>query len=190
MDATTEYINGFGRKLTDRLLEQCTEDGYLEGVLLNSPDIDDKWDDLAPEFYGESIREFNSYPDAVLGWAAFLGMAVAHCWDGDWTRLKDKPYSFYQGPDGFDYMDEHILRNILGLDPGSEDEEDVLDVVRGCAETANTLLRRESVEAMTPDAYKAVLKAIEVMYRIGAALELSALGYHFSHISPDSRYLS
>jgi len=154
----------------------------FEGRLLQSPDIDQKWEEMAPDYYGDAIKEFNAYPEVVLAWAAYLGAAVAFCWDKDWTGYKDRGYSFYCGEKGFDYMDEHIAREIVGYPEGSEEEASLAETMRRLAGDAYSFLRHEGLEPGSIDAYKAVLTAISVMYSVGAALMLRRLGYKLEAI--------
>ena len=103
----------FKERLTEHLLQVCTSQGYLNGVLLSSPDIDEAWVRYAPSYYGDAVREFNGYPEFTLACAGYLGMAVATLWDRDWPRFRETPYAFFQGERGFDDMDDHIAENIL-----------------------------------------------------------------------------
>ena len=84
-----------------------------------TPDFEQMWQRLAPDFMADAIREFNGYPEVVLAWSAYLGAAVAWCWDKDWTAYKDMDYAFFCGEKGFDYMDEHITEDILGYKLGA-----------------------------------------------------------------------
>ena len=76
----------FREDLTAHLLEVATGNGYLNGILLNTPDLDEAWQRYAPSFYPDAVREFNGYPEFCLACAGYLGMAVAHLWDKDWTK--------------------------------------------------------------------------------------------------------
>ena len=97
----------FREDLTAHLLEVATGNGYLNGILLNTPDLDEAWQRYAPSFYPDAVREFNGYPEFCLACAGYLGMAVAHLWDKDWTKYRETPYRFFQGERGFDDMDDH-----------------------------------------------------------------------------------
>lgn len=81
----------FTERLQDYLIETATSAGLLKGALLSSPDIDEAWVRFAPSFYGDAVRNFNSYPEFCLGCAGYLGMAVAFLWDKDWARYMDVP---------------------------------------------------------------------------------------------------
>ena len=153
--------NSFKDRLTEHLLRICTSEGYLGGTLLSSPDIDEAWVRYAPSYYGDAVHEFNGYPEFTLACAGFLGMAVAALWDRDWPRYREMPYSFFLGERGFDDMDDHIAADILN---------------------AYHYLMKEHPEAGTVEAYRLFLAACEVLFKIGAAIELHRLGYKYEKV--------
>lgn len=172
IQSMSDYIND----LTDNLLKAATGSGYLKGDLLSSPDIDDAWLNYAASIYADAVHNFNEYPEFCLACAGFLGMAVAHLWDKNWEQYKDTPYSFFQGPGGFDDMDDHITGNIL------RESDKSVAAMESCSAAANHFLYKSGAEPGTAEAYKRFLKTMEVMYRIGAAIELCRLGYKFEKI--------
>ena len=145
-----------------------------------TPDFEQMWQRLAPDFMADAIREFNGYPEVVLAWSAYLGAAVAWCWDKDWTAYKDMDYAFFCGEKGFDYMDEHITEDILGYKLGSEEALAMADFFRSKATEAHSLLLHSGVEPGSVDAYNAVVSAIQTMYTVGASHLLAKLGYKWS----------
>lgn len=175
------YFEEYSQRLTDHLLQACTAAQLLGGTLLNSSDIDEKWDEMAPEYFGDSIKEFNAYPEFVLAAAGFLGMGVAHMWDSDWATGSVQGYDFYHDERGFDYMDEFIVPAILKTE--GDDAKKVNDAMKLCSSTALSYLRHEAVEPGSIASYKLVLATIAVMFRIGEALELFRLGYKFEKVN-------
>lgn len=171
-----EYIEQFKERLSDNLIQVCTQQGWLSGVLLNSPDIDGQWQRFAPSYYGDSVREFNAYPEYAIACAGYLGMAVTCLWDRDWVRFADEPYTYYQGERGFDDMDDHITGNIL------KDDGFPVQVMRLCSATALNALRKERAEPGSVTAYKLFLATVAVLYRIGAAVQLHRTGYRFEAV--------
>ena len=169
-------IEKYSNDLTASLLEICTDTGLLKGTLLSSPDIDEAWLRYAPSFYGDAVRNFNAYPEFCLGCAGFLGMAVAFLWDRDWSRYMDAAYSYFQGERGFDDMDDHIADTIL------QDRRHSVPAMQSCAANAYHFLLREYPEPGTAEAYRMFLATAEVMFRIGAAIELCHLGYKFEKV--------
>ena len=173
----------FREDLTAHLLEVATGNGYLNGILLNTPDLDEAWQRYAPSFYPDAVREFNGYPEFCLACAGYLGMAVAHLWDKDWTKYRETPYRFFQGERGFDDMDDHILKDILGLLPDGKQAQQITSLMQTCAQTAVTFIRQEKIEPQSPRAFYVYARTVQVMFSIGAAIELHRLGYEMKKLS-------
>lgn len=167
----------FKERLTEDLIEVCTAEGYLKGVLLSTPDIDSAWVRYAPSYYGDAVREFNKYPEFSLACAGYLGMAVALLWDRDWARYMDTSYSFFQGERGFDDMDDHITGSIL-----RENKRSVA-AMQCCSTEAYHFLMKEGPEPGTAEAYRLFLIAVETLFKLGAAIELCHLGYKFEKVN-------
>ena len=172
-----EEIEKYREDLTQYLLEVCTGNGSLKGELLGSPDIDSAWVRLLPSYYGDAVREFNAYPEYCLGCAGFLGMAVAYLWDKDWSKYSEVQYSFFQGERKFDDMDDYITDNIL------RDRKHSVPAIQSSALSAYHYLMRQSPEPGTADAYRKFLVTGEVMFKVGAAIELCRLGYKMEKIN-------
>ena len=162
--------------LTKCLLEVATGEGFLKGTLLETPDLDEAWLRYAPSFYGDAVREFNAYPEFCLACAGYLGMAVAHLWDKDWEKYKETPYDYFQGERHFDDMDDHITDTIL------KERKHSVAAMMACSSAAYNLLLHAGAEPGTAEAYRLFLVSVEVMYKIGAAIELQRLGYKFDKI--------
>ena len=177
-----EYLDSFESKLTDELLRLCTSYKMLEGTLLATDDIDERWNTLAPEYIADAVKEINDYPTVSVAWAAYLGLATAWGWDSDWTEFSQREYKSFYGEQGFDDMDEHILQNIIGIELQSKEAEDLEAMIRRCAQTAVNIIRHEQVEPQSPTAFYIFTRAAKVMFRIGAAIELKRLGYKFEKV--------
>ena len=173
----TEYLDRFEKILEDGLLKICQGAGLLDDEVLRTPDIDGKWDAYIKDYTADAVENFNSYPEAALSWAAFLGMGVAHDWDADWEAHKDDPYKSYYGSRGWDNMDEHILQDVLGLKPDSPESKKISDTLLSCALATLGLIRHESIEPQTDLGFYVLVRAYTVMFRIGAAIEIRRLGY-------------
>ena len=145
-----------------------------------TPDFEQMWQRLAPDFTPDAVREFNGYPDVVLAWAAYLGAAVARGWDKDWNHCQKCGYDYFCGPRGFDYMDEHITEDILGYKLGSPEAVALADFFRSKATEAYGMLRHSGVEPGTVEAYHAVMEALYAMYTLGASHMLAKLGYKWT----------
>ncbi len=163
--------------LTAHMLEVATGNGLLSGTLLNSPDLDAAWQRFAPSFYGDAVKEFNAYPEYCLACGGYLGMAVAHLWDEDWAKFKDCSYAFFQSDRGFDDMDDFITGNIL------KEGQRSVQAMQSCSAAAYHFLMKSGTEPGTAEAYRFFLISVEVMYKIGAAIELHRLGYKLEKIN-------
>jgi hypothetical protein len=178
----TEYLQSFEAKLLNELMRLCHSKGMMGTQLLNSDDIDSRWRDLAPEYLADAVKEIAAYPTVSVAWTSYLGMAVACQWDRDWESTAKAPYTSYYGSEGFDNMDEHVLEYEMGLTLDCEDAEKLNEIIRLCGETTVTLIRHEQVEPQSPMAYHIFMRACHCMYRIGASLALTFLGYHFEKV--------
>lgn len=177
------YLENFESRLMNELLKLCTQYKVLEGTLLSTEDIDARWHEIAPEYVADAVPNIADYPTVAIAWAGYVGMAVAHLWDEDWAaHCKDEYKSLY-GPAGFDDMDENIVQKILGFHLESQEAKSIEQMMRRLGETALTLIRRENIEPQSPMAFHAFARAIKVMFRIGAAIELKRLGYKFEQVN-------
>lgn len=176
------FLNRFEEKIQAEMLRICTSRGMLGGTLLATDDVTDRWDVLAPEYVADAVGQIADYPTVSIAWAGYLGLAIAHGWDTNWEACVRTTYKDYYGSQGFDDMDEHIVQHVLGLSLDSKEAQDLESVIRSCAQTAVTLIRREQIEPQSPMAFHVFARAIKVMYRMGAALELKRLGYRFEHV--------
>lgn len=176
------FLNRFEEKIENELLRLCTSRGMLDGTLLATDDVKAHWDVLAPDYVADAVGQIADYPTVSVAWAGYLGLAVAHGWDTNWAACVRTEYKQYYGTQGFDDMDEHIVQHVLGLSLESKEAKDIENIMRSCAQTAVTLIRREQIEPQSPMAFHVFARAIKVMYRIGAALELKRLGYKFEEM--------
>lgn len=176
MDTNT-YLDTFENKLYEELVKLCGSYIVIDGLMPSSQDIEEHWKELAPEYLHDAIPQISDYPTVSIAWAGYLGIAVANDWDSNWELLRNRPYKEFYGVQGFDDMDENIVYNILGLAPSSKEAADIEAMMRRLAQQALTLLRHENIEPQSPSAFYAYTRVVNVMYRIGASLELMRLGY-------------
>lgn len=177
------YLENFESRIMDELLRLCTQYKVLEGTLLATDDIDARWHELAPEYVDDAVPNIADYPTVAIAWAGYLGMAVAHYWDADWASHSKDEYKAYYGEQGFDDMDEHIVRDIIGFHLESQEAKNIEQMMRRLGEQALTLIRRENIEPQSPMAFHVFARAIKVMFRIGASMELKRLGYKFEQVN-------
>lgn len=171
----TKFLDDFEHTLQDGLLKVCNGAGLLQDGILESEDLENKWNDYLQDYVADAVANFNDWPQSAVAWAGFLGMAVAHHWDADWPIFKDDSYASYYGKRGFDDMDEHILGDILKL--SSQEASKYSNLLSSCAMAALGLIRHEGIEAQTDTGFYVLVRTYTVLFRIGAALELSRLGY-------------
>ena len=177
------YLENFESRITDELLRLCKQYGVLDGTLLATDDISNRWDEFAPEYMADAVPNIADYPTVAIAWAGYLGMAVAHQWDEDWASHCKDEYKSYYGALDFDDMDEHIVREIIGFHLESREAKDIEGMMRRLGETAVTLIRRERIEPQSPMAFHVYARVVKVMFRIGAAIELKRLGYKFEQVN-------
>lgn len=171
---TKEELDHFETLLVQGLVKICSSAGLLD-EMLSCPDVDGKWEDFIRDYTADAVSNFNQYPEAAIGFAGFLGAAVAHRWDKAWDVLGGEPYNSYYGTRGFDNMDDHIVGDILHLDPVAGKK--FSDTLESCTLASLALIRRMGIEAQTADGFYAMVRACSALYRIGAAIELRRLGY-------------
>ena len=178
-----EYLDSFEDKLQEELLRLCTSYNMLDGKLLATDDIDNQWNVLAPEYMVDAVGQINEYPTVSVAWAAYLGLAIAYGWDTDWNFISKAAYQSFYGEQGFDDMDEHIVRDLLGIPLDSEEALNLEGMIRRSAQTAVALIRAEQIEPQSPMAFYVFARAVKVLFRIGAAIELKRLGYKFEKVA-------
>lgn len=186
-----EYLNQYESRLMQNVLQFLTSCGKLDGQLLETPDITEKWEDIAPNYVADAIKEIAKYPLVSLGWAMYLGMGIAKYWDEDWDTYGKNPNLYLHIRDirGFDYMDEVVRGEILGLRdvtisvPSPQGPHNINryqeceDMTRSCAQMALDMIRHEQIEPQSPLAFHVYGRSIKVLYKIGAAVGLKMLGY-------------
>ena len=186
----TEYFDTFENNLLNEMMKLCTSHKMLAGTLLASDDIDERWKEIAPEYMADAVPQINSFPAAAIAWAGYVGMAIAHRWDEDWATYANEPYEKLHGVEGFDDMDENLVQNILRLSLEDEAAQKIEDMMRRCANTAITFIRREEIEAQSTKAFYIFARTARVLFRIGAAMELHRLGYKFEKVNLGESSLS
>ena len=185
MEENIQYYETYEENLQREILRMCTSLGMLDGELLSSEDIDQKWKEWAPEYIAEALPEVKSYPEFAIACAGYAGMAVAQWWDQDWGRHHSARYESLHGPRGFDDMDEFIVQDILGLSLDSVDAKQIMNILLCCAQKASTFIQHEHIEHQTVKAFHIFARTVKVMFRTGASLQLKRLGYRFHKVALD-----
>ena len=178
-----EYLSQYEHRLQDSLVSLCTAYEMMGGVLLENDDIESKFiEALTQPYLADAVREYRAYPEASVAWAGYLGMAVAKLWDADWQAYQAVTYRELQGPRGFDDLDERITTQVLGYALDSEPARRIADMLSNCAVEALTMIRHEHIEPQSPRAYYVFARTVQVLYRIGASIELFLLGYKLERL--------
>lgn len=172
-------LDAFQQTLEDGLIKICSMDGLASGML-PCEDIDGRWDALVKDYVADAVENFNDWPNAALGFAAYLGMAVASQWDKDWAHYRNKNYKSYYGSRGFDDMDDHIARDVLKLD--DEAAARLSQCILACSEATLGLIKHEGVETETRYGFFVLVRCYTAMFRIGATIELTRRGYKLEKI--------
>ena len=74
---------------------------------------------------------------------------MAWGWEADWKHNREVPYRSWYGARGWDDMDEHILRDVLGLPLDGPEAKKISDTLLSCALAVLGLLQHEGVETQT-----------------------------------------
>lgn len=177
-----QNIEKYESDLIDRLSDICRQKNLFDGVTPSSPDILERWESISIDYSADAIHEFNGYPVVVLAWAAYIGSAVAFWWDKDWNRYRSYGYDQLKGARGFDDLDEHVTRDILGLPLNSAKASELSRNLAFLAEESYSFMLHQPVERQSVESFNIFRMTLSAMYRIGAAIELNALGYKMEAI--------
>ena len=156
--------------------------GAVDERLPECPDVEAKWPAVAEAYLPDGVREFASYPIASLGWMMFIGMAVAKFWDTDWERYDqvEDLYALLREPRGYDNLDEYIMDEVLNVH--GDDAESMQTLVGDSAERVKRAIYSQDIEPGTVEAFKAYVGGLQVMYQMGMAVQLKAMGYHMQQL--------
>ena len=122
------------------LRSYLSERGLIDPVLPECDDVEQKWEQIATSFLPDALREFGDYPDAVLAWMIYLGMAVAKYWDVEWSiydNIQDL-YKYIREKRGFDNIDDYVCDEVLLL--ASDEKATIQKQVVNVASFADSLL--------------------------------------------------
>lgn len=178
-----QYLADFSLRLETELHKICQSFSLAGDRLLESDDIDTKFaEELAKDYFADAIKEYAQYPEVSVGWAGYLGMGVAKLWDIDFKSFQAVRYVDFKGRRGFDDLDERVLAEILGYELDGEQAKKINNCLGSCASAALNFLRHENIEPQSPRAYYAFARAVQVLYRIGASIEMHLMGYRFEQL--------
>lgn len=178
-----DFENQIKDDLHAYLMAQGEVDDYFDKVmhrLIDAPDIEERWANIAESYLPDGIREFAGYPTVSLGWMMYVGMAIAKMWDADWQHYSALPrlYESLRDVRGYDAMDEYIRQDVLHLAPKAYAATERL--VGECAARTHSRLRHAGYEPGTKEAFRAYVACLHQLYLMGAAVQLHRMGYHMT----------
>ena len=179
------FLNSFTEKLSDTLVKQCTADGMLDGKMLMVEELNEKGRTSAPEYMVDAVPQIAEYPSAAIAWACYVGMGAAVLWDKSWGEYKDTEdwYSLMAKPRGFDCLDEYVIECLVGYALDSEENQKLESVIRKCANTAQTMIRKEGIEPQSVMAFHLFARVVRVFFELGVSLELHHRGYKYVKVN-------
>ena len=184
-DKDLQFLNSFTEKLSDTLVKQCAADGMLDGKMLLVEELNEKWRTSAPEYMVDAVPQIAEYPSAAIAWACYVGMGAAVLWDKSWGDYKDTEdwYSLMSKPRGFDCLDEYGIECLVGYSLDSEENQKLEGVIRKCANTAQTMIRKEGIEPQSVMAFHLFARVVKVFFELGVSLELTHRGYKYVKVN-------
>ena len=180
-----DILNRYEEALRTTLVKRLTDAKWLEGQLLEVEELGEKWRSSAPSYMADAVPEIAKYPLVAIAWAMYMGMGCAVLWDKEWNRYaaEEDFHKMFCEPRGFDYMDEYITEVLLCLPLESEGATKLEELIRGCAERALSLIRKEQIEAQSVMAFHIFARTTKVMFECGVAVQLKRLGYSYVKVN-------
>lgn len=182
-----ELLNRYEEQLRKSLVERLSEQKLLEGRLLEVEELNEKWHAAAPSYMADAVPEIAKYPLVAIAWAMYEGMGIAVLWDKEWKRYEavEDIHKMLTEPRGFDCMDEYITEILLTTPLGTPEAEKLEDMVRSTAELAQSLIRKEQVEAQSVMAFHIFARTTKVMFEAGVAVQLRRMGYNYVKVNAE-----
>ncbi|MBO5895098.1 MAG: hypothetical protein IKT66_02365 [Alistipes sp.] len=182
-----ELLNRYEESLRKSLTEHLTSLKALDGRLLEVEELNEKWRSSAPSYMADAVPEIAKYPLVAVAWAMYEGMGAAVLWDKEWSRYEatEDFHTMFTGPRGFDCMDEYITEVLMCLPLGSDEANKLEDLVRSTAERAQSLIRKEQIEAQSVMAFHIFARTTKVMFEAGVAVALRRMGYNYVKVNAD-----
>jgi hypothetical protein len=114
-------------------------------------------------------------------------MGAAVLWDKEWNRYESVEdfHTMFCEPRGFDEMDEYITEVLLCLPLGSEGATKLENLIRSTAERAQSLIRKEQIEAQSVMAFHLFARTTKVMFEAGVAVQLRRMGYNYVKVNAE-----
>lgn len=173
------------------LVKLCTSKQMLNNVIYDLPELMEKWDKSAPQYMADVVPEIPRYPMVAIGWAIYYGIAAAAYWDGAWDEVKDCPdlYKFIRDKRGFDYMDEYVTEELVGINLSSKKKRDIDDAkaltscIQECSQLALTMIRKQGIEPQSAEAFYMFAAVEKTMFEIGFSIQMYRMGYRYEKVT-------
>lgn len=177
----TIYLEAYEKQLEQLLLKESTYRLLLKGSLFDIQELEELWNEMAPEYMADAVPEIAKYPTVAIAWAGYIGMAAAHAWDSNWDTIPHDSQLYIQWRDkrGFDCLDEYILENKLNYQSNSEEYKKIEDLMRSLSMLAFNQIKKEQIEPQSTLAFYVFARTTKVMFRLGLSVELNRLGYFY-----------
>jgi hypothetical protein len=182
-----DLLNRYEEGLRKAVVEYLSQHKELDGQLLEVEELNEKWRSSAPSYMADAVPEIAKYPLVAIAWAMYMGMGCAVLWDKEWNRYaaEEDFHKMFCEPRGFDYMDEYITEVLLCLPLESEGATKLEELIRGCAERALSLIRKEQIEAQSVMAFHIFARTTKVMFEAGVAVQLRSMGYNYVKVNAE-----
>ncbi len=177
----SKYLADYEDNLLRTLLRQVTDAGFLRGELLAVEELEERWTTSAPEYMAAAVPQIKDYPLVSIAWAGYFGIGASVLWDSDWESYADIEdlYTVLASPRGFDCMDEYVTEGLLGYELEGKEAVALENMLRSVAQTADTMIRKENIEAQSVMAFYVFARTTKVLFRLGVAIGLRILGYNY-----------
>ncbi|MFI3281250.1 MAG: hypothetical protein R3Y44_04685 [Rikenellaceae bacterium] len=181
----SQFLAEYEERLTQTLVGQFTDAGFLAGELLAVEELEQKWDSSAAEYMAAAVPQINDFPAAAVAWAAYMGVGLSVLWDKSWDQYSavEDLYTPLASARGFDEMDEYVMEELLGYTLDGEEAQRLENLMRGGATTALTMIRKESIEAQSVMAFYIFARSAKVFFRLGVAVGLHQMGYSYQKVN-------
>ena len=182
-----DILNRYEESLRKALTERLSSTGWLDGRFLEVEELNEKWRSSAPSYMADAVPEIAKYPLVAIAWAMYEGMGAAVLWDKEWNRYENEEdfHKMFTAPRGFDEMDEYITEVLLCLPLGSEGATKLENLIRSTAERAQSLIRKEQIEAQSVMAFHLFARTTKVMFEAGVAVQLRRMGYNYVKVNAE-----
>ena len=90
---------------------------------------------------------------------------------------------------GFDYMDEFVTEELIGIKLNSTKKRDIDDAasltgcIQECADLALTMIRRQGIEPQSTEAFYMYAAVEKLMFEIGVSMQMYRMGYRYEKMT-------